>query len=66
MASAMRHHFAIVDPNEVLESVVERLREDPTMPIVVTANGRLLGTLALDNIGEFVLMQRALSRRPQG
>lgn len=52
-----------VDANELLESVLSRMREQAWVAAPVTSHGRLVGVLTLENVGEMLLVQEALQRR---
>jgi Zn-dependent protease/CBS domain-containing protein len=52
-----------VDAREMLEPALNRLQECKCPVLPVTSNGRLVGLLTPDNVGEFVMIQGALSPR---
>jgi Zn-dependent protease len=56
----MRRDFQTINSSEMLEAAFTRLQgcECRTMP--VERNGRLVGLLTMDNVGEFVMIQTAL------
>jgi hypothetical protein len=56
----MRHEFQIVDANEMLEVAFLRLQACSCHTMPVTYQGRLVGLLTTDNIGEFLMIQSAL------
>jgi CBS domain-containing protein len=64
---AMSQRFETADPAEMLESALTRLQgcECSSMPVV--RDGRVLGILTMENIGELMMLQGALrsSRRAQ-
>lgn len=66
IADAMDEVFETADPAEMLDTAFVRLQscECHTMPVV--RDGRLMGLLTMENLGEFMMVQTALreARRP--
>ena len=62
MVSVMRREFQIVDANEMLEPALIRLQTSSCHTMPVTYHGQLVGLLTTDNIGEFLMIQSALSQ----
>jgi CBS domain-containing protein len=60
VAPWMRRNLRIVDPLEMVDAVVNRLREDETAVLVVDKGGQLVGMLTSENIGELVMLRGAL------
>ncbi len=58
----MRRDFAAADSSEMLESVSRRLQECQCHTLPVTHDGRLVGLVTMDNIGEFLMIQSALQK----
>jgi Zn-dependent protease/CBS domain-containing protein len=56
----MRRKFVIVDPSEMLESALHKMRAHGVTSLLVLKNGQVLGMLTPENIGELVMMQSAL------
>jgi Zn-dependent protease/predicted transcriptional regulator len=56
----MQHKFEVAEPSEMLESVFARLQSSACHSMPVTRNGRLVGIMSQDNIGEFLMIQSAL------
>ncbi len=59
----MRREFLTGEPNEMLELTFQRLKEGDchTMPIV--HNGRLVGLVTMESLGEYLLIEAALQER---
>jgi CBS domain-containing protein len=60
----MQREFQTAAPGEMLEKALTRLRECDCQSMPVTSNGRLVGLMCKDNIGEFLMIQAALGGRP--
>ena len=60
----MRTDFRVVSPDQPLETALAESAENalPVRPVMV--QGRLMGLLTAENVGEFVMIRRALARRP--
>ncbi len=56
----MRRDFQVVDSSEMLETAFARLQSCECHTLPVTHNGRLVGLVTMDNVGEFVMIQAAL------
>lgn len=61
VAQVMQKEFQTVDPSEMLETAFLRLQtcQCRTMPVV--RRGELVGLLTMDNVGEFLMIEAALS-----
>jgi Zn-dependent protease len=57
----MRRDFQTVDAAEMLESAFQRLQGCECHTLPVTRGAQLAGLLTMDNVGEFVLIQSALT-----
>ncbi|AXA37163.1 SREBP protease/CBS domain [Candidatus Sumerlaea chitinivorans] len=57
----MRREFMTLDPGEMLELAFARLNECACHTVPVVRNGRLIGLITPENIGEFLMIQSALS-----
>lgn len=64
VADIMRRDFQFVDAAEMLEPVFARLQTCNCHTMPVTRGGQLVGLLTSDNIGEFLMIQSALGKRP--
>jgi len=56
----MKTDVTFADSHEMLEAVLARLQQLGLRTMPVTHDGRLVGLITLDNIGEFVMIQAAL------
>ncbi|MCU0252682.1 MAG: site-2 protease family protein, partial [Vicinamibacterales bacterium] len=54
VAEVMQREFQVADSSDMLEAAMERLQHE----------GRLVGLVTMDNIGEFVLIHAALTGKP--
>jgi Zn-dependent protease/CBS domain-containing protein len=63
VARAMRQEFLVAEPNEMLAIAFHRLQscDCHTMPVV--DNGRLVGLITMDNLGEYLLIEAAIQKR---
>jgi Zn-dependent protease len=61
-----RRHCGVANPREMLDSVFQRMQEGncPAVP-VVSDEGVVVGMVTLENIGEFAMIQAALTRGPR-
>jgi Zn-dependent protease/CBS domain-containing protein len=66
VSQVMRQQFQTADPFETLEEVFARLQTCGCHAIPVTWDGRLIGMVTLDNVGEFLMVQSALRQKPTG
>jgi CBS domain-containing protein len=57
---AMQRDGQVVDSHDMLESAVIKLRESGGRSLPVLHNGALVGILTTENVGEFIMIQRAL------
>jgi Zn-dependent protease/predicted transcriptional regulator len=62
VAAAMQNQFVTVDSLEMLETAFAKLKGCDCRTLPVTSNGKLVGLLTMDNLGEFMRIQSALSR----
>jgi Zn-dependent protease/predicted transcriptional regulator len=58
----MQTDVKFADSHEMLEAVLARLEQLGLRTMPVTHDGQLVGLITLDNIGEFVMIQAALTR----
>jgi len=59
---AMRRDFETVDSHDMLEQAVQVLQRCGCRSLPVQHNGELVGMLALDNVGEFMMIRSAMRR----
>jgi len=60
VTSAMQKNFIEVDPLEMLETAFAKLKDCKCHTLPVTLNGKLVGLLTMDNLGEYMRIQAAL------
>jgi Zn-dependent protease/CBS domain-containing protein len=60
VAPWMTRNLRVVDPFEMVDAVVNRLREDESAVLVVDKHDKLVGMLTSENIGELVMLRGAL------
>jgi len=60
VSAIMRRDFEVADVNEMLETAFTRLQACNCHTMPVTSNGRLLGLLTTDNVGEFLMIQSVM------
>ena len=63
VTSVMRREFLVADAGEMLEMVFQRLQECDCHTVPVVHNGRTIGLITMDNLGEYLLIEAALQRR---
>ena len=61
VSEAMQRHFITVDSYDMLETAFLKLKECNCHTIPVTRQNRLVGLLTMDNLGEYMRIQSALS-----
>jgi len=61
VSDIMRREFQVADANEMLEPAFARLQTCNCRTMPVMSRGQLVGLLTSDNIGEFLMIQAALS-----
>lgn len=57
----MRREFQTADPSDMLEYAFARLQTGDFYTMPVVKNGNLVGLLTMDNVGEFMRIQSAMS-----
>jgi Zn-dependent protease/CBS domain-containing protein len=62
VTSAMQSNFITVNSLEMLESAFAKLKDCNCHTLPVTLNGKLVGLLTMDNLGEYMRIQAALKR----
>jgi predicted transcriptional regulator len=60
VGEVMQQDFQSVDSSEMLETGFVRLQNCQCRTLPVTRNGRLVGLVTTDNLGEFMMIQAAL------
>ena len=66
VGAVMQRNFCTADSTEMVESVWSRLREDDCRTIPVVQNGKLIGILTSENLGEYFMIQAALDESQRG
>jgi predicted transcriptional regulator len=56
----MHSEFVVASPTEMLDVVVRRLAECECHTMPVLQDGRLLGLVTMDNLGEYLMIQAAV------
>ena len=59
----MQKDFQVVDSNQMLESVSQNFQTNNQSILPVVHNGRLVGLVTMENIGEFMMIQSAIRTR---
>ena len=59
----MHPRFQAADSGDMLDTVLARLQECDCHTLPVMHHGKLVGLITADNLGEFLMVQAALSRR---
>jgi len=62
VSEVMEREFEIAHPSEMMEIVFARLQSCACHSLPVTQDGRLIGVIDADNIGEFLMIQSALRK----
>jgi Zn-dependent protease len=60
VGQVMQREFLTAAPGEMLEPALNRLRECECQSMPVTQNGRLVGIMCQDNVGEYLMIKSAL------
>lgn len=63
VTEVMQREFATAEPDEMLETVLQRLATAPCRTVPVLEEGRLVGIITMDHLGEYLMIQNALQRR---
>jgi len=61
ISQVMRRDFQAVDPGDMLDATFQKLQACACHTVPVTRQGKIAGLLTMDNLGEFILIQGALS-----
>jgi len=62
IATVMRRDVRTVDEAEMLDSTFQRMREGGRSTLPVLREGRLVGIVTLENVGEWMMIQSALRK----
>lgn len=63
VATVMRTDIKTADASEMLEPVIPRLQSAPGRTLPVVKDGQIVGMLTTENLGEFLMVDRALRQR---
>lgn len=63
VTNVMQREFGTARPDEMLEAVLNRLAASPVRMMPVIEDGRLVGLVTAENLGEYLMIQNALHRR---
>lgn len=63
VTKVIEREFQTAEPNEMLETVLVRLATTPARVLPVLEDGRLVGLVTAENLGEYMMIQNALHRR---
>ena len=66
VGDVMQREFVSLDPADMLEGAFQRLQECRCHTAPVVRDGRLVGLVTMDNLGEFLAIQAALEKREGG
>jgi Zn-dependent protease len=61
VAEVMQRNLCTIEADEMVESALARLQEDDCRVLPVTRHGELAGLLTTENLGEYLMIQTALS-----
>lgn len=64
VATAMQRDFLTTEDTSMLESAFQRLQECACHTMPVLHDGRLVGLLTMENVGEYFMIQSALKKAP--
>ncbi len=63
VGDVMQRECPVVDESEMLEDTFLRMREGDCSTLPVVSDGRLVGMVTLENVGEWIMIHSALDRR---
>jgi Zn-dependent protease len=66
VGDVMQREFVAFDPADMLEGAFQRLQACRCRTAPVVRDGRLVGLVTMDNLGEFLAIQAALEKRGAG
>jgi Zn-dependent protease len=66
VGDVMKREFSTAEPSEMADIVFGRLNECQCHTLPVTQDGRLVGMVTAENVGEFLMIESALRRRGPG
>jgi CBS-domain-containing membrane protein len=66
VGDVMQRKFCTAESAEMVESVWSRLQDDACRTMPVVQNGKLIGILTSENLGEYFMIQAALDESQRG
>ncbi len=63
VTNVMQREFETAEPTEMLEGILQRLSTAACRTMPVLEDGRLIGLVTMENLGEYMMIQNALHRR---
>lgn len=63
VTAVMQREFQTAEPGEMLEIVLGRLALARCKTLPVVENGKMIGLVSMENLGEYLMIQNALHRR---
>jgi Zn-dependent protease len=66
VGEAMERRFLVADPRDMLGQALERLQTCDCHSLPVVRDGRLVGIVTMENIGELLMIEEALGPGPHG
>ena len=63
VTAVMEREFQTAEPGEMLETVLQRLALARIKIMPVIENGKMIGLVSMENLGEYLMVQNALHRR---
>lgn len=62
VGEVMQRDFQVVDASEMMEAALSKLQTSESRILLVIQKGKLTGLITMDNLGEFIAIQSALSK----
>jgi CBS-domain-containing membrane protein len=66
VSEVMQTDVTVVDPNEMVEPTLVRLRATPTRCFPVIRDGKILGLMTMENVADYLAIATALRARTAG
>lgn len=63
VTKVLQREFCTAEPNEMLEAVLARMSTATCRVMPVVQDGKMIGMVTLENLGEYLMVQNALHRR---
>jgi len=65
VAGYMDRELKTAHPNVPLERILDQMSRDDSTPLLVMDEGRLIGMITQENLGEFIMLQHARAQMPR-